>query len=112
MHIGHTNRDDAPFARTHRRFANPTPFGFFALAISIFTVSLVNFGARGTSTATFLAAPAIWVGGVGQVLAGKLSGGGATRWSGIRQSGWLTDPRLSCRRGTGMWEVSVMLPMY
>jgi len=67
----HRSQADAAFGTAHRKFANPSPFGFFCLATSIMTVALVNFGARGVAVTTFLAAPAIWVAGVGQLLAGE-----------------------------------------
>jgi succinate-acetate transporter protein len=68
---GRRSQADTAFGTAHRKFANPSPFGFFCLATSIMTVALVNFGARGVAVTTFLAAPAIWVAGVGQLLAGE-----------------------------------------
>lgn len=56
-----------------RKLADTTPFGFCSLAIAIFTTSLVHFHARGTYNFIWIAAPAIWVGGLGQLLAGMFA---------------------------------------
>lgn len=73
---GERSQHDAAFAISHSSFANPTPVGFMSLSVSAFAVALVNFGAHGVTTSTYLAAPAIWVGGLGQLLTGEFRAGG------------------------------------
>lgn len=53
-----------------RKFANPVPFGVATFAVSLFCLSLVNMGLRGTSNAAALAGLCWFCAGLTELLAG------------------------------------------
>ncbi|CEQ39599.1 SPOSA6832_01151 [Sporobolomyces salmonicolor] len=68
---GHTLDTSQPaFPTYHRRFANPAPLGLSAFALTTFLLSLINVGARGVSVPNVVVGPALFYGGLGQLLAG------------------------------------------
>ncbi|SGZ06107.1 BQ5605_C031g10919 [Microbotryum silenes-dioicae] len=54
----------------HRKFANPAPLGLCGFALTTFMLSLINVGARGVATPNVVVGPALFYGGLAQLLAG------------------------------------------
>ncbi|GAA5959676.1 hypothetical protein JCM21900_002155 [Sporobolomyces salmonicolor] len=68
---GHTLDTSQPaFPTYHRRLANPAPLGLSAFALTTFMLSLINVGARGVTVPNVVVGPALFYGGLGQLLAG------------------------------------------
>ena len=63
-------QQSAASASPHRKFANPTPLGLSAFALSTFVLSLINLQTRGVSTPNLVVALAFGYGGLVQLLAG------------------------------------------
>lgn len=57
-------------ASPHRKFADPTPLGLSAFALTTFVLSLINLRTRGVSTPSLVVALAFGYGGLVQLLAG------------------------------------------
>ncbi|BGP37028.1 hypothetical protein JCM10450v2_000938 [Rhodotorula kratochvilovae] len=64
------DRSQPAFPTYHRRFANPAPLGLCGFALTTFMLSLINVGTRGVSVPNVVVGPALWYGGVAQLLAG------------------------------------------
>ena len=60
-------------ASPHRKFADPTPLGLSAFALTTFVLSLINLRTRGVSTPSLVVALAFGYGGLVQLLAGMWS---------------------------------------
>ncbi|SCZ91968.1 BZ3500_MvSof-1268-A1-R1_Chr5-3g08253 [Microbotryum saponariae] len=54
----------------HRKFANPAPLGLCGFALTTFMLSLINVGARGVAAPNVVVGPALFYGGLAQLLAG------------------------------------------
>ncbi|GAA5856396.1 hypothetical protein JCM8547_008725 [Rhodosporidiobolus lusitaniae] len=65
---GHPSQPAFPIF--HRRFANPAPLGLCGFALTTFMLSLINVGARGVSVPNVVVGPALFYGGLAQLLAG------------------------------------------
>jgi len=64
------DRSQPAFPVFHRKFANPAPLGLCGFALTTFMLSLINVGTRGVSTPNVVVGPALWYGGLAQLLAG------------------------------------------
>ncbi|GAA6005355.1 hypothetical protein JCM10207_002949 [Rhodosporidiobolus poonsookiae] len=64
------DRSQPAFPTYHRRFANPAPLGLCGFALTTFMLSLINVGTRGVSVPNVVVGPALWYGGLAQLLAG------------------------------------------
>ncbi|GJN87696.1 hypothetical protein Rhopal_000651-T1 [Rhodotorula paludigena] len=68
---GHPLDQSQPaFPVYHRKFANPAPLGLCGFALTTFVLSLINVRARDVSVANVVVGPALWYGGLAQLLAG------------------------------------------
>ncbi|GAA5873902.1 hypothetical protein JCM5296_007591 [Sporobolomyces johnsonii] len=68
---GHTLDSSQPaFPVYHRKLANPAPLGLSAFALTTFMLSLINVGTRGVTVPNIVVGPALFYGGLGQLLAG------------------------------------------
>lgn len=68
---GHTLDTSQPaFPTYHRRFANPAPLGLCAFALTTFMLSLINLSTRGVTVPNIVVGPALFYGGLAQLLAG------------------------------------------
>ncbi|KAK4046102.1 hypothetical protein OIV83_006355 [Microbotryomycetes sp. JL201] len=54
----------------HRRFANPAPLGLCGFALTTFMLSLINMQTRGVTVPNIVVGPALFYGGLAQLLAG------------------------------------------
>ncbi|KAM0792029.1 hypothetical protein ACM66B_006256 [Microbotryomycetes sp. NB124-2] len=54
----------------HRKFANPAPLGLCGFALTTFMLSLINMQTRGVTVPNIVVGPALWYGGLAQLLAG------------------------------------------
>lgn len=64
------DRSQPAFPVYHRRFANPAPLGLCGFALTTFMLSLINVGTRGVATPNVVVGPALFYGGLAQLLAG------------------------------------------
>ncbi|GAA6007991.1 hypothetical protein JCM11491_006568 [Sporobolomyces phaffii] len=68
---GHTlDRTQPAFPTYHRKLANPAPLGLCGFALTTFMLSLINLGTRGVTVPNVVVGPALWYGGLVQILAG------------------------------------------
>lgn len=64
------DRSQPAFPTYHRRFANPAPLGLCGFALTTFMLSLINVSARGVTVPNVVVGPALFYGGLAQLLAG------------------------------------------
>ncbi|GAA5870671.1 hypothetical protein JCM16303_001553 [Sporobolomyces ruberrimus] len=69
------DRSQPAFPTYHRKFANPAPLGLSAFGLTTFMLSLINrkltfFSTRGVTVPNVVVGPALWYGGLAQLLAG------------------------------------------
>ncbi|GAA5849689.1 hypothetical protein JCM9279_001980 [Rhodotorula babjevae] len=64
------DRSQPAFPVYHRRFANPAPLGLCGFALTTFMLSLINMGTRGVTVPNVVVGPALFYGGLAQLLAG------------------------------------------
>ncbi|GAA5853190.1 hypothetical protein JCM5353_002797 [Sporobolomyces roseus] len=64
------DRSQPAFPTYHRRFANPAPLGLSAFGLTTFMLSLINLSTRGVVVPNVVVGPAMWYGGLAQLLAG------------------------------------------
>ncbi|GAA6059168.1 hypothetical protein JCM10212_005513 [Sporobolomyces blumeae] len=64
------DRTQPAFPTYHRRFANPAPLGLCGFALTTFMLSLINVSARGVTVPNVVVGPALFYGGLAQLLAG------------------------------------------
>ncbi|GAA5924445.1 acetate uptake transporter family protein [Sporobolomyces koalae] len=68
---GHPLDQSQPaFPVYHRKFANPAPLGLCAFGLTTFMLSLINLSTRGVTVPNIVVGPALFYGGLGQLLAG------------------------------------------
>ncbi|GAA5860253.1 hypothetical protein JCM3774_000358 [Rhodotorula dairenensis] len=64
------DRSQPAFPVYHRRFANPAPLGLCGFALTTFMLSLINVNTRGVDVPNVVVGPALFYGGLAQLLAG------------------------------------------
>jgi len=64
------DRSQPAFPTYHRRFANPAPLGLCGFALTTFMLSLINMSTRGVTVPNVVVGPALFYGGLAQLLAG------------------------------------------
>ncbi|KWU41226.1 hypothetical protein RHOSPDRAFT_37255 [Rhodotorula sp. JG-1b] len=64
------DRSQPAFPVYHRRFANPAPLGLCGFALTTFMLSLINVNTRGVNVPNVVVGPALFYGGLAQLLAG------------------------------------------
>ncbi|BGP59325.1 hypothetical protein NBRC10512v2_000619 [Rhodotorula toruloides] len=64
------DRSQPAFPTYHRRFANPAPLGLCGFALTTFMLSLINVKTRGVTVPNVVVGPALFYGGLAQLLAG------------------------------------------
>ncbi|GAA5830607.1 hypothetical protein JCM11251_002531 [Rhodosporidiobolus azoricus] len=64
------DRSQPAFPTYHRKLANPAPLGLCGFALTTFILSLINVEARGITVPQVVVGPALWYGGLAQLLAG------------------------------------------
>ncbi|GAA5905444.1 hypothetical protein JCM6882_003162 [Rhodosporidiobolus microsporus] len=64
------DRSQPAFPVYHRKLANPAPLGLCGFALTTFVLSLINVEARGITVPNVVVGPALWYGGLAQLLAG------------------------------------------
>ncbi|GAA5964735.1 hypothetical protein JCM21900_003016 [Sporobolomyces salmonicolor] len=64
------DRSQPAFPVYHRRFGNPAPLGLCGFALTTFVLSLINVHARGVTVPNVVVGPALFYGGLAQLLAG------------------------------------------
>ncbi|GAA5997126.1 acetate uptake transporter family protein [Rhodotorula paludigena] len=64
------DRSQPAFPVYHRKFANPAPLGLCGFALTTFMLSLINVRARDVSVPNIVVGPALFYGGLAQLLAG------------------------------------------
>ncbi|GAA5927732.1 hypothetical protein JCM10213_000878 [Rhodosporidiobolus nylandii] len=64
------DRSQPAFPTYHRRFANPAPLGLCGFALTTFMLSLINIKTRGVTVPNVVVGPALFYGGLAQLLAG------------------------------------------
>ncbi|TNY24244.1 GPR1/FUN34/yaaH family-domain-containing protein [Rhodotorula diobovata] len=64
------DRSQPAFPTYHRKFANPAPLGLCGFALTTFMLSLINMSARGVTVPNVVVGPALFYGGLAQLLAG------------------------------------------
>lgn len=64
------DRSQPAFPVYHRKFANPAPLGLCGFALTTFMLSLINMSTRGVTVPNVVVGPALFYGGLAQLLAG------------------------------------------